>query len=142
MEVDEEQFNNLEKRLGRVNRNLETGGDEYEDDDTGEESDTSLESGQESTRRRAAVKRATENRKERQEWEKFKHAQNESSAKGSGAKGSGSKGSGARGSNDPAPRTKRTVQDLEGPTSPETIRKAARINWKNLKPRMRKHTAS
>ena len=62
----------------------------------------------------------------------FKHAKTKRSAKDSGA----------RGSNDPAPRTKRTVRDLEGPTSPETIRKAARINWKKLQLRMITHSAS
>ena len=41
------------------------------------------------------------------------------------------KDSGARGSNDPAPRIKIPVQELEGPTSPEKNRKAARSNWKS-----------
>ena len=120
---------------------IQTGIDEYDNADSSEVSDKSSESGQESprrragqesTRRREVVKRVAEDRKERQEWDNFKHAQTKRSAKDSGT----------RGNNDTAPRTKRTVQDLVGPTSPETIRKAARINWNILKPRMRKHTAS
>ena len=74
MEVDAEQFNR-KKRLGRVNRNLDTGIDEHEEKDSSEESELSSVSGQESprrragqdsTRRREVVKRDAQDRKEQQ----------------------------------------------------------------------------
>ena len=66
------------------------------------------------------VERRSDRYREEERLRKVKHAKVKKAAKDSGA----------RGSNDPDPRTKRTVRDLEGPTTPETIRKAARNTWK------------
>ena len=125
MEVDEGQW--IKSKLAKVN---ESDNDSSSEADADKKSTSSTSSGstthdknrrvrlKKNPRDREAERRSDREREEEQ-LRQVKHAKVKISAEDSGA----------RGSNDPAPRTKRTVRDSEGPTSPKTIRKATRINW-------------
>ena len=130
VEVEEAQFRRLEK----LNRNLSSGLDDQEDDDMDDKddkSDRSLSPPRESARRTAAVERARAREREGQEFQEFQHARSKSAARSSGA----------RGSNEPAAGNKRTIKEVQGPTSPGAIRKAARTYWHDAPKRMAWHTA-